>query len=132
MIPHLTLLAGRLLIAALFLGGAAQKAIDPAPVMQLLAAKGLPGVLVWPALGFNALTGLCLVIGVGVRPVAFLLAAYCALTSIFHFIPADPWQMSIFVKNWAIAGGCLCLGVVGSGRLAIRPDTGFTFSPMAR
>ena len=37
------------------------------------------------------------------------LAAYCALTSVFHLVPDDPWQMSIFVKNWAIAGGCLCL-----------------------
>ena len=130
--PHLTLLAGRLLLAALFIGGAAQKAVDPGQVMQLLAGKGLPAWLIWPALGFNALAGVGLVIGVGVRPVAYLLAAYCAFTSIFHFIPEDPWQMSIFVKNWAIAGGCLCLGVVGSGKYALRPDTDFTFSPRPR
>ena len=43
--------------------------------------------------------------------VALSLAAYCAVTSVFHFIPGDPWQMSIFVKNWAIAGGCLALAV---------------------
>jgi putative oxidoreductase len=121
-LPHLTLLTGRILIAALFVGGAVQKAIDPAEVMSLLAGKGLPVWLIWPALGFNALAGLSLIAGVGVRPMAVLLAAYCAVTSIFHYIPADPWQMSIFVKNWAIAGGCLCLGVAGSGRYAWRPD----------
>jgi putative oxidoreductase len=30
--------------------------------------------------------------------------------------------MSIFVKNWAIAGGCLALFAAGSGRYALRPD----------
>lgn len=130
--PHVTLFAGRLLIAALFIGGAVQKSLGPTQVMSLLAGWGMPQVLVWPALGFNALAGLMLVIGVGVRPVAYILAAYCAFTSIFHYIPTDPWQMSIFVKNWAIAGGCLCLAVVGSGKFALRPDTGFTFSPRPR
>ncbi len=130
--PHLTLLTGRVLIAALFIGGAVQKAVDPGQVMRLLTGLGMPAGLVWPALGFNALAGIGLVIGVGVRPVAYVLAGYCAFTSIFHYIPADPWQMSIFVKNWAIAGGCLCLGVVGSGKFAVRPDTYFTFSPRLR
>jgi putative oxidoreductase len=36
-------------------------------------------------------------------------AAYCAATSLFHLQPQDGWQMSIFVKNWAIAGGLLSL-----------------------
>ena len=81
---------------------------------------------------FGRCAGIALIAGVGVRRLATLLAVYCGFTSIFHFIPADPWQMSIFVKNWAIAGGCLCLGVAGSGRLALRPDAGFTFAPGPR
>ncbi|HSF65174.1 MAG TPA: DoxX family protein, partial [Paracoccaceae bacterium] len=56
-----------------------------------------------------------------VRPVALALAGYCAVTSLFHWIPGDPWQMSIFVKNWAIAGGCLILAAHGAGRYALRP-----------
>jgi len=115
-------LAGRVLMAALFLGGAVQKAADPAQVEGLLAGFGLPAALVWPALAFNLLAGLALVAGVVVRPAALLLAGYSAVTSIFHLIPADPWQMSIFVKNWAIAGGCLVLVAHGSGRFAVRPD----------
>ncbi len=116
------LLMARLLLALLFLGGALQKAVDPEQVIGLLVGRGLPGVLVWPALAFNALAGAALVAGVAVRPVALSLAVYCGLTSVFHLIPADPWQMTIFVKNWAIAGGCLALAVAGSGRLAVRPD----------
>ncbi|MGB3409028.1 MAG: DoxX family membrane protein [Jannaschia sp.] len=101
--------ASRVLIAALFLGGAIQKALDPAPAMALLAGFGLPVVLVWPALVFNALAGVFLLLGRFITPVSLSLASYCAVTSAFHWVPADPWQMSIFVKNWAIAGGCLAL-----------------------
>ncbi len=116
------LLMARLLLALLFLGGALQKMVDPEQVIGLLVGRGLPGALVWPALAFNALAGAALMAGVAVRPVALSLAVYCGLTSVFHLIPADPWQMTIFVKNWAIAGGCLALAVAGSGRLAVRPD----------
>ncbi len=114
-------LAGRVLIAALFLLAALQKAGNPLPVEVLLAARGWPIWLVWPALAFNLAAGAALVIGVWVRPVALLLAAYCVVTSVFHLIPSDAWQMSIFVKNWAIAGGCLILAAHGAGRFALRP-----------
>ncbi|QUJ75358.1 DoxX family membrane protein [Sulfitobacter albidus] len=100
---------GRLLLALLFLAGAAQKGIDPAPAQALLADWGLPVWLIWPALVFNAVGALCLISGVWLGPVALALAGYCAVTSLFHFIPSDPWQMSILVKNLAIAGGLLCL-----------------------
>ncbi len=102
-------LLGRCLLALLFLGGAAQKAGDPGSVMQLLAAKGLPEWLVWPALAYNALAGVMLIAGWWLGPLALSLAAYCIFTSWFHFLPDDPWQMTIFVKNWAIAGGFLVL-----------------------
>lgn len=114
------LLAGRALIALLFLGGAVQKVLDPAQVEGLLAGRGLPTALIWPALGFSAAAGLALIAGVAVRPMAFALAAYSAATSMFHLIPSDPWQMTIFAKNWAIAGGCLALAVAGPGRLGYR------------
>jgi putative oxidoreductase len=116
------LLLGRLLIAALFVGGALQKAFDPQQVIGLLSGWHLPGLLVWPALAYNAAAGLALAFGVAVRPLALSLALYCVVTSAFHFLPGDPWQMTIFVKNWAIAGGCLALAVAGSGRIAVRLD----------
>jgi putative oxidoreductase len=119
---HLALLTARLLIGLLFAAGAMQKLASPEGAMALLEMRGLPTSLVWPALAFNAVAGLMLILGVRVRPVAVVLAAYCALTSVFHLVPSDPWQMSIFVKNWAIAGGCLALAVAGSGHHALRPD----------
>ncbi|MFA8384045.1 MAG: DoxX family protein [Pelagibaca sp.] len=115
----IAVLVGRCLIACLFLAGAVQKTLDPVSSMTLLTDRGLPDLLVWPALGFNALAGLALVAGWAVRPVAAVLALYCGVTSVFHFLPDDPWQMSIFVKNWAIAGGCLVLAAHGPGRYVL-------------
>lgn len=103
---HLT---GRILIALLFVAGTVQKLVDPSASATLLADRGLMDWLVWPALVYNAVAAVALVIGWQTRWVALSLALYCMVTSVFHFIPSDPWQMSIFVKNWAIAGGLLIL-----------------------
>lgn len=126
-------LIGRVLLAALFAAGAVQKAMDPGQVQGLLAGVGLPGWLVWPALAFNAALAVGLVFGPRVRFWALVGAGYCIGTSVFHLVPGDGWQMSIFVKNWAIAGGLLVLGsrpapplALGSGlaqdRISRRPD----------
>ena len=102
-------LAGRLLLAQLFALGVVQKITDPAAAMALLAERGLPEILIWPAAAFNAVAAVALVIGWRLTPIAFLVAAYCVATSVFHWKPDDPWQMTIVVKNWAIAGGALIL-----------------------
>ncbi|MGK7755091.1 MULTISPECIES: DoxX family protein [unclassified Roseovarius] len=104
-----TLRIGRALMAMLFLAGAVQKAVAPEQAMALLTGLGLPGWLIWPALVFTAVTGLALLLGFATRWVALALSVYCMVTSVFHFQPEDGWQMSIFVKNWAIAGGLLVL-----------------------
>jgi putative oxidoreductase len=102
-------LAGRILIAALFIAGAVQKTLAPAAAQGLLGGMGLPVWLVWPALGLNLVLALGLLVPRTVWPAALAAAVYCAVTSLFHLQPQDGWQMSIFVKNWAIAGGLLAL-----------------------
>lgn len=113
--------AGRILIALLFVAGALQKLVDPGPAMALLSDRGLPEMLVWAALLYNGAAGLALILGVMTRPVAGSLALYCMVTSIFHLIPDDPWQMSIFVKNWAIAGAASCWRCRDRGALRFSP-----------
>lgn len=100
---------GRCLIALLFFAGGFQKAIDPSGAAMLLSGFGLPEALVWPAMIYNFLAAAMLIANRHVVLVARSLAFYCIVTSVFHFIPSDPWQMSIFVKNWAIAGGLFVL-----------------------
>ena len=107
---------GRYLLAMLFALGAVQKIANPAAVQTLLNNLNLPEWLVWPAMAFNAVAAILLVVDRHIRLTARLLALYCVGTSFFHLVPSDPWQMSIFVKNWAISGGLLILASHASGR----------------
>ncbi len=116
-------LVGRLLIAFLFLAGAVQKTLDPAPVQAMIATIGLPAVLVWPIALFDLVAAICLMTGPRVRLWAVLLAFYCLFTSYFHWqLRADPWQVTIMVKNWSIAGGLFILAAQGPGRFVIFPE----------
>lgn len=113
-------LAGRALIAVLFAGGALQKLADPVPVQTMLAGVGLPEGLVWPVALFNLIAALGLLAGPRVAVWALGLAGYCLMTSFFHWqLRADPWQVTIMVKNWSIAGGLLILAAQGPGRFVI-------------
>ena len=106
--PHTHLFelrVGRILIALFFAAAAVQKLLNPDPAALLLAGFGMSAWMVWPAMVFNVCAAFCLVSGQHVVVVARSLAFYCGVTSLFHFVPTDPWQMSIFAKNWAIAGG---------------------------
>lgn len=109
-------LAGRILIALLFVAGAIQKTLAPTAAQGLLTGAGLPAWLVWPALGLNAVIAVGLLLPRTVYIASLIAAAYCALTSFFHLQPQDGWQMSIFVKNWAIAGGLLVLAAAHKPR----------------
>jgi putative oxidoreductase len=115
-------LVGRCLIALLFLGGAVQKLTNPAPVIQMLAGIGLPDWLIWPVAAFDLVAGLALIFGPGVAVWALAMALYCLVTSCFHWqLRADPWQVTIMVKNWSIAGGLMILAAQGPGRLVFWP-----------
>lgn len=74
-----------------------------------MALAGLPIALIWPAALFDAVAGVCLLTGPRIDRWAQSLAAYCIATSFFHLLIFDPWQATIFVKNWAIAGGLLAV-----------------------
>ena len=113
-------LIGRILIALLFLGGAVQKITAPEEASRMITSLALPEWLVWPVAAFNLIAGLALILGPRVATWAVILAAYCIFTSYFHWqLRADPWQVTIVVKNWAIAGGLMILAATGPGRFVL-------------
>jgi putative oxidoreductase len=117
--PAILDLTGRVLIAILFIGGAVQKVADPTIVTTMITSIGLPGWVIWPVAAFDLAAAIGLIFGPGIALWALALAAYCLFTSVFHWqLRADPWQVTIVVKNWAIAGGLL---ILAAGRMRHTP-----------
>lgn len=119
-------LAGRVLIAYLFIPAGIGKLADIGGSMAFTASGGLPGWFVFPALALEILGGLAVLIGWQTRIAAFALAAFTVVTGVlFHYAAAQSAegmaavvQMLMFNKNLAIAGGLLVLGGLGAGALS--------------
>lgn len=113
-------LAGRLLIAAVFLPAGLMKLADVAGFAGYVASGGLPGFLAWPAIVFEVALGAAMLAGYQTRIMALLGAGFCLLTGLlYHFVPADMMQMTMFYKNLAIAGGFLMIFANGAGAVAL-------------
>ena len=120
--------AGRVLIAPLFIGAGMAKFGDIASTAGYMQAHGMPlaELLVWPAALLELVGGALLLLGWQTRCVALVLAAFTALaTPIFHgyWRETDPmmaYQQSLhFWKNTALIGGLLFAAAHGPGRLAL-------------
>lgn len=115
-----TLLAGRLLIAALFLWDGVIMLRAPGLAADYMEAYGVPGFLLPAAILAQLGGGLLIVAGWQTRLAALALAGYCVLTAlIFHTDSGSTNQLLHFAKNLAIAGGFLFLAAGGPGALAL-------------
>jgi len=113
-------LAGRLLLAQLFLVSGFSKIMGYAGTQGYMAAKGLPGALLPLVILLELGGGLALVVGFQTRWVALALAIFSVLAGlIFHLLPGDQMQMINFMKNLSIAGGLLVLAQTGATGFAI-------------
>jgi len=115
-------LAGRILMAAIFVMSGIGKIANPAATMGYISAMGLPfpevGLAV--AIGIEVVGGLLLVAGFHTRTVALALAAFSIVTAlIFHSAIADQNQMIHLMKNFAMAGGLLQIAAFGAGSLSL-------------
>jgi putative oxidoreductase len=114
-------LAGRVLLAQLFLLSGFSKITGYAGTQAYMAAKGLPGALLPLVILVELGGGLALVAGFRTRWAALALAAFSVLAGcIFHLVPSDHMQMLHFMKNLSIAGGLLILAQTGATGFAIR------------
>ena len=115
-------LAGRVLIAAIFVLSGASKVADPAGTIAYIGSAGLP----LPQLAFVAAAaielvgGLALVLGYRTRLAALALAIFSLLAALtFHSALSDQNQFIHFFKNIAMAGGLLQIVAFGGGRLSL-------------
>jgi putative oxidoreductase len=107
-------------MAAIFVLSGVSKIGSFEATQGYMAAFGLPGALLGPTIAFEILAGLAMLLGLGARHAAFLLAGFSIITAlIFHRDFGDQIQQIMFLKNVAMAGGLLLLARNGSPSLSL-------------
>jgi putative oxidoreductase len=115
----LAALAGRVLLAGLFLHEAWFKVANYAIASRYTQSFGLPTELLPLAIAFEAVAGTLILVGLFTRCAAIALAVFCIFTAaVFHNKFSDINQVLHFEKDLAIAGGFLVLAAFGPGKLS--------------
>lgn len=120
-------LAGRLLIAALFLPAGISKITGFAGTVAYIGSVGLPLPAMGAALAIavEVLGGLALIVGYQTRLAALVLALFTLVASFFFHaywsVPAEQAfvQQLLFFKNIAVTGGLLVLASHGAGAWSV-------------
>lgn len=126
------LLAGRVLIAALFLVAGWGKITNFAGAVGFVAAGGFPMPEVFAVLAiiFEVGGGLMLLTGFHSRIGAQALILFTAITIIAYHNPfADPTQQMMMLKNLAIIGGLLYVVAFGAGAYSVSRNCGNSWCP---
>lgn len=103
-------LAGRLLLAQLFILAGVAKIVGPQPFLDHMRAFGVPTVLLPAVIALEIGAGALLLVGWRAAWAAGALAAFCLLTAaVFHHQLDIKTERTLFLKDIAIAGGLLVL-----------------------
>ncbi|WP_293000730.1 DoxX family protein [Nevskia sp.] len=109
-------LAGRILLASLFLLAGLTKLGGYAGTEAYMASVGVPGALLPLVIALEIGGAASIIVGFKTRLVAVLLAGFSvAAAALFHNNFADQIQTILFLKNVSIAGGFLILAANGPG-----------------
>lgn len=136
MLNSISMLLGRILLAAVFIPAGAQKLMGGIDgTAGMIAGAGLPAAtaLAYAAAIFEIVAGLAVLIGFQTKIAAYALAAFCVFTAlVFHngpiampdFPEAANGMLTMFnqimmFKNIGLAGGFLVLAGAGAGALSI-------------
>lgn len=113
-------LLGRGLLAVIFIIAGWNKIAGYDGTVSYMQAFGLPALLLPLVIALELGGGLALLAGVLARWAALALALFSiAAAVIFHSNFGDQMQMTMFLKNIAIAGGLLLVFAYGPGRLSL-------------
>ncbi len=126
-LPPLSALAGRLLLAALFLPAGIGKITGFEGTVGYIGSVGLPlaTLAAQAAIVVEVGAGLALIAGLFTRAAALALAAFTLVaTFAFHNYWAAPAEQAfiqqlMFFKNIGVVGGLLVLAGLGAGRLSL-------------
>lgn len=121
------LLAGRFLLALMFVFSGFGKIANAGPTAQFMASGGLPEMAALAVLVglFEVVAGVALIVGFKAQWAALALGAFTVLaTLLFHAYwsaPADQQylQQLMFLKNVAVVGGMLAVVAFGAGTFSV-------------
>ncbi|CAJ1847154.1 DoxX family protein [Aeromonas veronii] len=114
------LLAGRVLLALMFVMAGWSKIGGYAGTQGYMEAMGVPGFMLPLVILLELGGGLAVVLGLFTRSLAVLLAGFTLMAAfIFHYQPAEQMQMLMFMKNVSVAGGFLALAAAGAGAFSV-------------
>jgi putative oxidoreductase len=112
---------GRALIALLFILAGLGKISNPTPFLEHMTQFGVPTWLLPAVIALELSGGLAILIGWRVREAAGALGIFCVLTAtIFHHQLGIKAEVTLFLKDLAIAGGLLVLAASAAARDRLR------------
>ncbi len=115
-----TNLAGRILLAHIFLLAGLNKITGYSGTQGYMEAMGVPGMLLPLVILLEVGGAVALIVGWQTRWAAYALALFSMVSAlIFHSNLSDQIQMILFMKNWAMAGGLLVLAANGAGAFSL-------------
>lgn len=121
-LADLILLAGRLLLALIFVHEAISLSTHFSRTVQAMAVVGIDAPLVVAVIALQLGAGLAVALGLLTRIGAALLGLFCLTTALlFHMDFSSQNELLHFEKDFAIAGGFFVLAAAGPGRLALDP-----------
>jgi putative oxidoreductase len=113
-------LTGRILISAIFILAGFSKIGGYAGTQGYMESMGVPGALLPLVIATEFGGGILVLLGLWTRPAALALAGFSGLAALlFHRNPGDQMQMTLFMKDFAMAGGFLFLFAHGAGALSL-------------
>lgn len=114
------LLAGRVLLALMFVMAGWSKIGGYAGTQGYMEAMGVPGFMLPLVILLELGGGLAVVLGLFTRSLSVLLAGFTLMAAfIFHYQPAEQMQMLMLMKNVSVAGGFLALAAAGAGAFSL-------------
>jgi putative oxidoreductase len=114
-VSTIVFLAGRGVLAALFILAGLTKFAGPKPVIAHMKEQHVPGYLLPVVALFEIAAGAALLVGWNAQIAAGALAAFCLATAIvFHRNFAERAERTQFVQDVALAGGLAVLATIAT------------------
>ena len=116
----ISMLLGRVFLSLLFIVSGFHKITDYAGTQGYMESMGVPALMLPLVIILELLGGIAILIGFKTRIVALLFIGFNVISALlFHSDFGDQTQMTMFMKNIAIAGGFLLLFAQGAGAYSV-------------